>query len=154
MANLEVLAMGNNQLTGALPPQLGGLTKSAVSLGIAERRPRRAASPGTHANLIAGFLLGKNQPVCAAGSCISGLAGEILNHDGGRSCTLPPPEVFSAFYEATGGPGWTSNANWLTDAPVSSWFGVIVEDSLVTAVELPGNGLSGTVPPAVGTLWI
>ena len=74
----------------------------------------------------------------------------ILNHHRGEDCTLIAREVFATFYEATGGSGWTSNANWFTDAPVSSWFGVTVEDSLVTALELPGNGLSGPLPPAVG----
>ena len=150
MANLEALAMGNNQLTGALPPQLGGLTNLRSlsvlrNVGLAGPLPRELMQTP-----LRGFYWGRTSLCAPRDRVFQAWLASILNHDGGRSCTLPPPEVFAAFYEATGGPGWTSKANWLTDAPVSSWFGVIVEDSLVTALELPGNGLSGTVPPAVG----
>ena len=27
-------------------------------------------------------------------------------------------------YDATGGANWTDSTNWLTDAPLSAWFGV------------------------------
>ena len=29
-----------------------------------------------------------------------------------------------ALYEATDGPNWVDNGNWLTDAPLGEWYGV------------------------------
>ena len=38
-------------------------------------------------------------------------------------------------YEATNGPDWTDNTNWLTDAPVEEWHGVTVGISVWTAYD-------------------
>ena len=32
--------------------------------------------------------------------------------------------TLAAFYNATDGPNWSDNTNWLTDAPISDWSGV------------------------------
>lgn len=43
--------------------------------------------------------------------------------------------------------------NWLTNAPLSEWFGVEVDgDGRVTGLRLPGNGLSGSIPSSLGEL--
>ena len=55
-------------------------------------------------------------------------------------------------YNATGGANWTNNTNWLTDAPLSEWFGVTTQSSRVVGLRLAGNGLSGALPPALGDL--
>ena len=34
-------------------------------------------------------------------------------------------EDLAAFYNATGGEGWVVSDNWLSDQPVSQWYGVI-----------------------------
>ncbi len=55
-----------------------------------------------------------------------------------------------ALYEATDGDNWTRNDNWLSDAPLDSWYGVTTDppgaDGVVTALRLPGNNLRGTLP--------
>ncbi|PAP75479.1 hypothetical protein BSZ37_02965 [Rubrivirga marina] len=56
-----------------------------------------------------------------------------------------------AFYEATNGPGWTNDDNWLT-GPVASWHGVTVSGDRVVALGLAQNGLSGTIPADLGQL--
>ena len=61
-------------------------------------------------------------------------------------------EVLEALYRTTNGPNWTDSTNWLTDAPLSEWFGVATENSRVTELVLFGNGLSGPIPPALGNL--
>ncbi len=62
-------------------------------------------------------------------------------------------QVLEALYHATDGPGWTDSTNWLTDAPLSAWFGVTTDDDgRVEALELRGNGLSGPIPAEVGQL--
>ena len=56
-------------------------------------------------------------------------------------------EALVALYDATGGPSWDRNDNWLSDTPVSEWGGVITDDNgRVTHLFLGGNQLSGCVP--------
>ena len=61
--------------------------------------------------------------------------------------------ALEALYRATGGPAWTDSANWLTDAPLSEWFGVDTDgDGRVTSVALSGNRLTGPLPAELGQL--
>ncbi len=55
-------------------------------------------------------------------------------------------------YNSTSGGSWTHNTNWLSTAPVGSWYGVSIVFSHVTAVNLINNNLSGTIPSSVGNL--
>ena len=149
LTNLESLAVGNNLLTGALPPS-SGVCPIWIPLGIQERRSHGGAPRELMQARLEDFNW-QGTGLCAPRDRVfQSWLESILNHQGGPGCTLPPREIFTAFFEATGGGGWTNNANWLRDAPVASWFGVTVEDSLLTALELPENGLTGTLPPAVG----
>ena len=62
-------------------------------------------------------------------------------------------EALEALYEATGGPEWSDRANWLSAAPLGQWFGVGTNSNgRVTRLALPGNGLSGEIPSALGRL--
>ena len=61
--------------------------------------------------------------------------------------------VLTAFYQATGGAGWTNNANWLSGRPLGQWHGVTVNgQGQVTALVLDGNNLTGSLPAALGKL--
>lgn len=56
-------------------------------------------------------------------------------------------------YNSTNGPHWKNNANWLTDAPVQTWNGVLsVENGRVTFLLLQHNNLVGRIPTSIGTL--
>ena len=58
-----------------------------------------------------------------------------------------------ALYNSTGGASWTTKTNWNSAGSLDLWFGVITNGSgSVTALDLPGNNLSGTLPAALGTL--
>ena len=62
-------------------------------------------------------------------------------------------EALIALYNATDGPNWTNNTNWLSDAPLDEWHGVrITRTGRVSLVWLEANGLSGEIPPEVGNL--
>ena len=54
------------------------------------------------------------------------------------------------FYEATNGPNWDQNENWLTEAPLNEWYGVGTTRGRVTALDLRENGLTGTIPGELG----
>ena len=62
----------------------------------------------------------------------------------------------TALYNATDGPNWTDNTNWLTDAPLSEWAGVnslsFTGSECVTLLLLSGNQLSGEIPAELGNL--
>ncbi len=56
-------------------------------------------------------------------------------------------------YRATNGAERSSNKNWLSDAPLGTWFGVSVDKTdRVTGLKLDNNGLSGSIPPELGQL--
>ena len=69
-----------------------------------------------------------------------------------------------ALYEATSGPNWTHNENWLTDAPLGDWYGVEVDgEGRVVGLDLGAvwdnerwqwipHGLSGPISPELGNL--
>jgi Leucine-rich repeat (LRR) protein len=56
-----------------------------------------------------------------------------------------------ALYDSTNGDSWNTNTNWKT-GPVATWHGVIVSGDRVTQIILPGNGLIGQLPAAIGDL--
>ncbi len=92
----------------------------------------------------------------------------------GRPVGYQPPEATGdraaliALYEATGGPSWTRNRYWLTDAPLGLWEGVQTSNHVpqqlaaiagwqgedrsgrVIGIFLTNNGLTGALPAELG----
>ena len=65
----------------------------------------------------------------------------------------PDREILVALYNATDGPNWIDSDNWLTDAPLGSWYGVETSaGGRVTELRLPFKDLSGPIPPELGKL--
>ena len=65
----------------------------------------------------------------------------------------PDRAVLTEFFKATGGANWNSALNWATSAPLHEWFGVETDHAgRVIALALMGNGLVGSLPPALGRL--
>jgi len=50
-----------------------------------------------------------------------------------------------AFYNATNGPGWIKNTNWLT-GPVNTWYGITLTNGRVTSIRIRENHLVGSLP--------
>lgn len=58
-----------------------------------------------------------------------------------------------ALYDAMGGPGWTRQGNWGTDAPLSEWEGVRTDaGGRVYSLNLANNNLTGSIPKEIGDL--
>ena len=72
----------------------------------------------------------------------------------GQSVPAPSPDrdTLVALYDATGGYNWTTQTNWMTDNPISTWHGVTVEDGRVISLSLAQNNLTGTIPSELGNL--
>ena len=91
--------------------------------------------------------------VLLAGLALTGLVG----------CGLLAPDSVEGdraalveLYNATGGPQWTNNENWLSNKPLGAWYGVATNsEGRVTELELGfpnGNNLTGPIPPELGNL--
>ena len=83
---------------------------------------------------------------------ITAMAGDAL---GTSEIKVENPDraALVALYQATNGPNWAGNDNWLTDIPVGRWHGVETGDhGRVTRVVLPANRLVGTLPVELGDL--
>ncbi|WP_436515115.1 FG-GAP-like repeat-containing protein [Ekhidna sp. To15] len=61
--------------------------------------------------------------------------------------------ALTSLFDNMGGSNWTNSANW-GDADVSTWFGVTLNSAQdrVERIELPNNGLVGTLPAAIDQL--
>ena len=71
----------------------------------------------------------------------------------GFATTAGDRDVLVALYEATDGPNWFGNNNWLTDAPLGEWYGVETDASgRVQGLDLFDNRLTGEIPAELGNL--
>ena len=62
-------------------------------------------------------------------------------------------EALVALYHATNGDNWSSNRNWLSDAPLGEWYGIEADaNGRVLALYLDGNQLTGDIPPELANL--
>ena len=62
-------------------------------------------------------------------------------------------EALMALYDATNGASWTTNTNWGSDEDLGEWHGVTTDsDGRVYRLNLRKNGLSGSIPAALGDL--
>jgi len=55
-------------------------------------------------------------------------------------------------YDSTNGANWLNNSNWLTTSPVSTWYGVTVQNGRVIWLLLSKNKLVGSIPSSLGNL--
>ena len=112
----------------------GGGVTPRIELGTFRRAQRRAMA--RIAALVAGAFWGM-------------LAVDAGAQDG----TVSDRTALETLYDATGGEGWTDSTNWRTAAALDTWFGVTTDDAgRVTELDLGENGLTGSLPPALGSL--
>ena len=105
--------------------------------------------------------------VTGADEGIATITATAGDHSGvAEITTIENPEraALVALYEATDGPNWIDNTNWLSDAPLGEWYGVKTDRSgRVVELVLRGqwdnatrayipHGLTGPIPAALGKL--
>ncbi len=144
LISLEWLALQGNKLTGSIPLELGelaGLEELNVSgNALAGPIPREL----TQLSSLRVFLFADTE-LCFTRDTAPWLAtvADVAGSD--RACT--DRDALGQIFEKTGGERWTRSDNWLTDAPVNSWYGVSADRTdRVTGLELGQNGLTGTIP--------
>ena len=195
---VEVISLGSNNLSGVLPPELGELS-NLTHLDLSDNKLDGLVPPelGRLSNLVELYLgsnrltgeiprtltelyhlynldIEGNAGLCVPSSTLEWL--NVLNYLGPTCEALlaleaePDREALVAIYNATGGPGWTRNGNWLSDGPLETWYGVTTdEEGRVIELDLgaigydggtfyhlpertPGNNLKGEIPPELGSL--
>ena len=81
---------------------------------------------------------------------------ERLRLAGNHLTELRPQEdraALVALYYATDGTHWDDGTGWLSDAPLSGWYGVSTDArGRVTELALSGNSLAGALPAELGNL--
>ena len=158
LVNLETLSLYNNELSGSIP-DLSGL----ANLRSLDLERNRLTGPVPDLSALANLT---DLSLASNYLCLPEDAGlSDLNDDLAArvldlflpSCTGAPAQLPSsspaeraalvALYNATGGPNWTNNGNWLTDAPAAAWYGVTTDGrGRVTRLSLRKNGLTGQIP--------
>ena len=175
LANLRFLLLFNNGLTGSIPPQLGSLENLAwLYLWGNQLRGEIPPELGNLTNLERlGFSYNNlTGTIPLELESLTGLEALFLSENSFSGCT---PEVWrdveendledanipicsdwealAALYGAAAGDDWLDNDNWLSAAPLGTWFGVTTdEDDRVIALELAENELRGTIPPELAHL--
>ena len=78
---------------------------------------------------------------------------KVYGHPRDVSMASPDREVLVSLYNATDGPNWANNTNWLSDRPPGEWHGVTIDaDGRVIRLNLSNNQLSGEIPSSMGSL--
>ena len=153
LGQLTILNLSDNDFKGTVPSELGDLT-ALVEL-ILESNPLAGPLPLTLSQLNhLQSLRADNTQLCAPISSgfqiwLDGIAETRV-----EDCENRDRIALTALYNATDGSNWKNNTGWLTNEPLSDWFGVSISvDGLVTELKLAGNGLSGSIPAELTDLF-
>ncbi len=153
LVSMKELYMNNNNLSGAIPEELG-LLEDLIVLNLENNAELRGTLPRTFLNLNLVSLRLFGTQVCLPRDLefrewrLSFHSIYVLDCEAG-----PDLIALERLYYDAGGQNWTNNDNWLSAKPVDRWFGVSADTTGgVVAIELPGNGLSGTIPSALSGL--
>ena len=128
--SLETLYLEDNGITGELPPLQGDDTS-----------PHQVYFRITTIDISNNQLSG-----CVPVSLTEAMGTNYMEYSPLEQCPHPDREALETFYNDTGGPEWTNQDNWMTDAPLSEWHGVTAtRDGKVTSLNLAHNNLDGPI---------
>ena len=155
LGRLLTLDLSRNGLAGQLPGNLSELAHM-TELRIAQNTDLSGRLPLSLADLSLRALHYAGTELCApVGTSFRDWLSAIPSHEGtAAECDpLSEREVLVALYDVTGGPNWTHNENWRTDAPLGEWYGVEVDDQGgVVELRFVANRLTGRIPRELGGL--
>ncbi len=155
VGRVEVLDLTANGLTGHLPASLGSLSQlSTLKIGGNALTGRLPLSLATLS--LREFRYSDTQLCAPLEDAFQAWLNTIPTHESTNAlCTEPASdrEVLEVLYHTMGGPDWTNNRNWLTDAPLWDWHGVRADsEDRVVFLGLFNNNLTGQIPPQLGAL--
>ena len=142
VTGVTVAARGWHQINGFLGNYTTGTTQGYV-------RIRKVS--GSNAFLAYGVINDGGAPGERSGDGAFLPATEAFPATGTEPMT--DREVLETLYHATGGSSWNVRTHWLSEAPLSEWYGVATDGSgRVASLALFSNGLSGEIPPELRQL--
>ncbi len=155
LSNLESLLLASNRLSGSVPPELGNLT-NLTELDLTRNESLNGALPVTLTNLVKlrGLSILETQLCVPTDEAFQDWLGAIIRTE----VVLCEDEsadkdVLVTLYNTTGGSTWHNNTNWLSDQPLSQWYGVTAGHfGRVENIDLRSNNLRGTLPRELGNL--
>ena len=154
LGHVTELDLARNGLDGRLSSDLGALARMTV-LRIGDNA-LKGRLPLSMARVPLREFHYANTELCApAEASFQTWLGGIPSREGtGIQCApLSDRDILTLLYEATGGPDWVRNRNWLTGAPLGQWDGVVVSDEgHVVRLFSENNNLAGPVPVELGSL--
>ena len=166
LSNLQLLGLNDNALSGPLPHELTGLTSLSTfafnntSLCSPQDAPLSSWLAAIPNMQLSGITCPTPTPSATPTftSTPSLTPTPVLTPTPLSGCAgvteIPTAEcnALAALYTSTHGSGWTHNSGWLADSAPCAWYGVTCSGGHVQELNLPANGLSGTLPPGLGDL--
>ena len=164
LSNLTSLDLDSNALSGEIPPELGSLSDLIV-LYLNNNALSGCVPSSLEDQLDLDYSELGDLPHCPTGAPSTPGAGDAPTATDApvpTAATAPPAasgsvetdrEALVALYNATDGENWneSASANWLSDAPLGEWYGVMTDDDgRVGGLYHPGIGLNGEIPPWLG----
>ena len=155
VGRVTVLDLTANGLAGQLPASLGSLSQlSTLKIGGNALTGRLPLSLATLS--LREFRYADTELCAPLEDAFQTWLNTIPTHEGTNAlCTAAASdrEVLEVLYHTMGGPDWTNNRNWLTDAPLWDWHGVRADsEDRVVFLGLFNNNLTGRIPPQLGEL--
>ncbi len=142
-AGLFTSASGHSELLLRVVNTCRATGHWTVYAGAASDADFRIAIRDTRSNELEWFRVSTGRSV-ADGEAFPCLGGDL---------SISDRAALAALYEATNGPNWTDDTNWLTDRPLGEWHGVTTDESgNVVELNLRRNFLVGRIPPELGGL--
>ncbi len=148
------IVLADNNLSGSLPSQLSSLA-NLNTLNLSFNTALSGTLPHGFTRLSLEELVLEGTGLCAPSDSdfqewLSGIP-----HPAVSSCTDTRRDFYTlaVLYNSMDGAEWTASTNWLSDAPLRTWYGVTANvDEEVTHLDLGNNNLKGTIPFELGQL--
>ncbi len=154
LGHVTEIDLEGNGLTGRLSAALGNLPRLTV-LRISDNALSGRLPLGLTGLPLVEFRYSETDLCTPGDASFQGWLNAIATVEGtGVNCApLSDREILEILYDATDGPNWRNNDNWLTDAPLREWLGVYVDgEGRVSGLVVSFNNLTGAIPPELGGL--
>ena len=157
LANVQYMQLHYNELTGEVPPDFGRLASVEILFLDNNQLTGMLPQTMTELTLLRLFYFLDNAGLCAPAD--DAFQTWLQNVDTFRGSTCGSVDsdedrpVLEELYTATNGQNWENSANWLSERPLSEWYGVTVDvDGRVNGLYLSSNDLTGEIPEELSSL--
>ena len=141
----------NEHLDGPLPPEMGNMAD--LTYVDMSNTALSGPLPETLANLTGLQFYHSRTNLCVPRSLATWY--ETLGNRDPLPCIprTADREVLVTLYNRTGGPAWNKQENWLSEASLNTWHGILTDpEGYVTEIFMAWNNMTDSLPPELGNL--